>query len=120
MSKYKQERVAEDIKRELTALLREMKDPRIADAMLTIIHTELAGDLSYAKVYVSPLNGLDVAKEAVKALSSATGYFRRELGDRLHIRKAPEIKFIADNRVEKNMELFSILSDLRREREDEN
>ena len=119
MPNYKHDRTGEDIRRELTALLREMKDPRIADAMLTIIHVELAGDLSYAKIYVSSMDGLDTAKTAAKALSGAQGYFRRELADRLHLRKAPELKFIADNRVEKNMELFSLMSELRKEYSDE-
>ena len=115
MPNYKHDRTAEDIRRELTALLREMKDPRITSSMLTIVFVELASDLSYAKVYVSSMDGIDAAKTAVKALTGATGYFRRELSDRLHIRKAPELKFIADDRVEKTMDLFAKMARLREE-----
>ena len=114
MPNYKHGRTAEDIKREIAALLREMKDPRIAEAMLTVVRVELADDLSYGKVYVSSLDGIERAKQAVKCLKTATGLFRRELANRLHLRKAPELLFIADDSVEHSMEIFKKLSDLRK------
>ncbi len=106
MAGFRQDRVAEDIHRELVALIRELKDPRVKDKMLTVVRVEVTQDLSYAKVYVSALEGIDTAKEAVKGLVSATGRLRREVGQKLHLRKAPELKFIADDSVEHGMEIF--------------
>lgn len=106
MAGFRQDRVAEDIHRELVALIRELKDPRVNDKMLTVVRVEVTQDLSYAKVYVSALEGIDTAKEAVKGLVSATGRLRREVGQKLHLRKAPELKFIADDSVEHGMEIF--------------
>ena len=106
MAGYRTGRVSEDIKREIVALIRELKDPRVRDKFLTVVRVEVSSDLSYAKVYVSSMSGIDDAKEAVKGLASATGLIRREVGNKLHLRKTPELKFIADDSVEHGMEIF--------------
>ncbi len=120
MAGYKQDRVSEDIKREIVAVIRELKDPRIAGKMLTVVRVEVSRDLSYAKVYVSALEGLDTAKQAVKGLVSATGHIRREVGSRLRLRKTPELKFIADDSVEHGMEIFKKIEKLERKDDEEN
>ena len=115
MAGYRTDRVSEDIKREIVAMIRELKDPRVKDKMLTVVRVEVSSDLSYAKVYVSAFEGLDTAKEAVKGLVSATGRIRREVGTRLHLRKTPELKFIADDSVEHGMEIFKKLEEVSEE-----
>ena len=67
--------MAEDIKREMTAILRELKDPRI-DKMLTIVRTDLSGDMSSCKIYVSSFEGMERSKESVEGLKSAAGFIR--------------------------------------------
>ena len=109
MPSYKHDRVAEDIRREITVLIRELKDPRVKDKLLTVVRVEVSSDASFAKVYVSDLKGLAGAKEAVAALTAATGRIRREVGARLHLRKTPEIRFIADDSVEQGVNLFKKL-----------
>ncbi len=106
MAGYRVGRVSEDIKREIVAIIRELKDPRVRDKFLTVVRVDVSSDLSYAKVYVSSMSGIDDAKEAVKGLTSATGLIRREVGSKLHLRKTPELKFIADDSVEHGMEIF--------------
>ncbi len=112
MPGYKNARTAEDIKRELIAVLGEIKDPRVAGKMLTIVRVDVSSDCSYAKVYVSDLNGMDSAKEAAKALNGAQGFIRREIGQHLHLRKAPELKFIADDSTVHAMDIVQKLNDL--------
>ena len=84
MAGYRIDRISEDIKRELISLMRELKDPRVAGKMLTVVNVKVSNDLSYAKVYVSAMEGLNAAKEACKGLDSAQGYLRRSLGNNLH------------------------------------
>lgn len=121
MAGYRTGRVSEDIKREIVALIRGLKDPRVRDKILTVVRVEVSSDLSFAKVYVSSMNGIDDAKEAVKGLTSATGLIRREVGNKLHLRKTPELKFIADDSVEHGMEIFKkIESTVIADEEDEN
>ncbi|MBR5562253.1 MAG: 30S ribosome-binding factor RbfA [Clostridia bacterium] len=102
MAGYRIDRVSEDIRREIAAIMRELKDPRI-QGMLTVVNVEVSSDASFAKVYVSAMEGIETAKLAVKGLTSATGYIRREVGKRLHLRKTPELKFVADDSIEKGM-----------------
>lgn len=117
MAGYRIDRVSEDIKREIIAVIRELKDPRVMDKMLIVVRVEVSSDASYAKAYISALEGLDTAKEAVKGLKSATGYIRREVGKRLHLRKTPELLFIADDSIEHGMNIVKIMDDLRTEEE---
>lgn len=112
MGTYKQDRAAEDIKREITAVIRELKDPRIAEHMISVARAEVASDLSYVKVYVSAVEGIEVAKAAVKALTNATGLIRREVGKRLRLRKTPEMKFVADDSIEYGMNIAKKLESL--------
>lgn len=111
MAGYRNSRVAEDIKRELSVLMRELKDPRI-DKMLTIVRAELSGDMSYCKVYISSLGGVESTKESVKGLKSAAGFIRREIFHRLKLRKSPEFIFIADNSIERGAEISRKIDNL--------
>ena len=112
---YKSDRTAEDIKRELTVLITQLKDPRVREGMLTVVHTEVAHDLSFCKAYISSLQGIDAAKEACKVLNGAAkGFLRREIGTRLRLRKTPELKFIPDDSIEKSIAMFQKLHDAER------
>lgn len=112
MSGHRIERTTEDIKRELTAIFRELKDPRVADAFISIIRVDLTNDLSYCTVYVSAMEGMDRAKEAVKGLKSASGFVRRELGARLKIRHVPDLIFKATDSIEYSANISRILNGL--------
>ena len=98
MSSYRLDRTSEDIMRELTAILRHVKDPRVS-GMLSIVRVEVTNDMSYAKVYISAMEGLEAAKSAVKGLTSAQGFIRHELGTALHLRHTPELRFVADDSI---------------------
>ena len=111
MANYKNSRMAEDIKRELTAILRDIKDPRV-DKLLTIVRADLSGDMSTCKVFVSSLGGIEKTKESVKGLKSAAGYIRRELGRSLSMRAVPELRFVADNSIAHSAEINKILGTL--------
>ena len=110
MAGFHIDRISEDIKREIISLMRELKDPRIAGKLLSVVTVTVSSDLSYAKVYVSAMGGIEEAKEACKGLANAQGYIRRALGNNLHLRKAPELTFIPDDSIEKGMKIFEKLN----------
>lgn len=121
MASHKQDRTAQDIKRIVNAKMRELKDPRIGDAMmLTIVRCEIARDGSFCRIYVSSLNGMEHAKSAVLGLTSATGYLKREISNVLGLRKSPELKFIADDSVEYSAKISKILKEVLPEENKEN
>jgi ribosome-binding factor A len=111
MAGYRIDRITEDIKRELVHILREVKDPRVSD-MLTVVKVDVSNDLSYCKVYVSEVSGIEAARESVKGLKAASGFIRKRLGASLHLRKVPELKFIADDSIEKGFALFDKLKSI--------
>ena len=117
MSSYRLDRTSEDIMRELTAILRHVKDPRVS-GMLSIVRVEVTNDMSYAKVYISAMEGLDAAKEAVRGLKSAAGFMRRELGAALHLRHVPELRFVPDDSIAYSARIAKTLQDLHVNRED--
>ena len=119
MAGYRIDRITEDVKRELVHILREVKDPRVSD-MLTVVKVDVSNDLSYAKIYVSAVNGIEEAKESVKGLKAASGFIRSRLGSSLHLRKVPELKFVADDSIEKGFELFDKLKTLKFSEETDN
>ena len=121
MAGYRMDRTGEDIMRELTAILRTVKDPRVTTGLISIVRVDVTRDLSYATVYVSAMDGLDAAKSAVKGLVSAAGYMRRELGNALKLRHVPELHFVADDSIAYSARIAQTLSELAKdEKEDEN
>lgn len=118
MANHKLSRTTEDIKRELSAVLREVKDPRVRGAFVSIIRVEVTNDLSYCTVYISAIEGMERANEAVKGLKSAQGFIRSELAHRLTIRHVPQLIFKATDSIEYSANISRMLHDLERERSD--
>ena len=100
-------RINEEIQRELSALIRTVKDPRV-HGLVSLTAVDTTSDLRYAKIYVSVLDKSDV-KEVVKGLKSAGGYLRRELGRVLQLRYTPELIFVADDSIDKGAHILSML-----------
>lgn len=118
MSGVKSGRMSEDIRRIISAKMRELKDPRLdGGSMLTVIRCDVSGDGSFCKVYISSLEGFEKAKEAVKGLTSASGYLKREISNVLKLKKCPDLKFIADNSAESSVRIFEKLKSIKTEQE---
>ena len=104
-------RINEEIQRELSDLLRELKDPRVHKTMLSITRVETTPDLRYCKVYVSLLDK-EYTKETIAGLKSSSGYLRRELGRSLNLRYTPELQWQADDSITHGAHILDILSKL--------
>ena len=100
MAGFRINRVSEDIKREITAIIRELKDPRVMGKMLTVVRVEVSSDASYAKVYVSVMGSEEEKKASLEALKNATGFIKREIGARLNLRAVPHPTFVLDNSID--------------------
>ena len=103
-------RLSEDMKRELIAIIGGMKDPRV-QGFLTVV----APDLSTAKVHVSKMGEENATAEAVGALNRAAGHVRSEIAKRMHIRKAPEFRFVADDGAKYAAHINELIAGLERE-----
>ena len=117
-------RINEDIQRELSVLLRNIKDPRVNQGMISITSVITSNDLSQAKVYLSVYlstkkdtdSSADESqfneKQFMKGLKSASGFLRSELGRALNLRHTPSLQFEIDRSLERGAKINSILSEL--------
>lgn len=110
-------RINEEIQKELSALLRTVKDPRVQNTMISITRVETTPDLRYTKVYVSFLQEERV-KDAMAGLKSAGGYLRRELGRNLQLRYAPEIVWSLDDSINYGAHMLKLINSLEIKHED--
>ena len=111
-------RINEEIQKELSNLIRNLKDPRVQDTMISITHVETTPDLRWAKVYVSFLQE-EKAKEALKGLKSAGGYLRRELGSALNLRYTPELNWALDDSITYGAKMMKLINSLGVEKDED-
>ena len=104
-------RINEELQREISALIRTVKDPRVADAgMVSVTAVETTPDLKYAKIYISVLDK-SASAQVLKGLKSASGYLRRGLGQALNLRNTPELTFVRDDSIDKGAHILDMLRD---------
>ena len=111
MSSNKIARINDDIQRVISAKLRDIKDPRVQQGMISVTRVETTGDLRYAKVWLSVL-GLENEKEFRRGLKSAGGWLRHELGQSLELRYTPELVFELDHSIEYGAHISQMIRDL--------
>lgn len=104
-------RINEEIAKELSTLIRNLKDPRVQDTMISIARVETTPDLRYTKVYVSFLDE-SRSKDGIKGLKSASGYLRRELGRTLQLRYTPEIQWTLDDSIAYGAHMLELINSL--------
>jgi ribosome-binding factor A len=110
-------RVAEMIRREVSQLLFSgIKDERVGMGMVSVTHVDVAGDLQHAKVFVSVYGSAEDKAAAMEGLKSATGFVRSELGNRMRLRRTPEILFIEDASIEEGTKVLSLINRLSQDR----
>ncbi len=108
MSANRINRINEEVKRELSEILRDLKDPRIP-MMTSVVTVNVTNDLRYAKVFVSVLGDEAVKKDAIAGLKQAGGFVRREIGHRLNLRYTPELVWELDNSIEHGAHINELL-----------
>ena len=109
--------INQEIQKELSNLLRTVKDPRVQDCMISITRVETTPDLRWAKVYVSFLQE-DRAEDAMKGLKSASGYLRRGLGQGLNLRYTPEIQWALDDSITYGARMLKLINSLDKGKEE--
>ncbi len=105
------DRISEEVKRELSAVIRELKDPRFP-IMTSVVSVRVTKDLKFAKAYISVMGDETVKSGALAALKSASGFIRREIGHRLNLRNTPEFTFTIDDSIEYGAHINEILKEL--------
>ena len=112
-------RVSSLIKREVSQmLLNGIKDDRVGTGMVSVTEVDVSGDLQHAKIFVS-IYGTPEAKAAtMEGLKSSTGFVRRELSQRMRLRRTPELIFLEDDSLERGYYMSNLLDKISQERQD--
>ena len=114
MAKYRRDRINEEMTREVSDIVRGIKDPRVAKHLVSVVRCEVTPDLKYCKIYYPVLgadregDGFD-AKELKKGLISESGYIRGQIAERLNLRITPELQFVYDNSIAYGARINTIL-----------
>ena len=117
MLQYKRsDRLGDLIQREISDILhRRIKDPRVG--FCTIMRVDVSDDLRYAKVRVSIMGTEKEQKSTLVGLKSATGFIRREIGNRIPLRHTPEIVFVLDKSVDHSLRIAQLIEEGQEENE---
>lgn len=110
MANFRRGRINEEMAKEITEILRTVKDPRVTSALISITGVDCTPDLKFAKVYYSSIGGKDDDDGVKKGLASANGYIRTKLAQNLNLRQTPELKFIRDTSIEHGAYIEKLLN----------
>ncbi len=115
MPKYRRNRINDAVAHELTEIIRDVKDPRVSGAFVTVTGADVTADLKYAKIFYSVIGECD-EKELSRGLRSAMPYMRRELAHRLDLRMTPELSFVRDTGTRHGADIAQLLHEIAEKR----
>ena len=105
------DRVSEEIKRELSAIIRDLKDPRLPQ-MVSVVSVRVTKDLKFAKANISVMGDEKTKMGTFAALKSAAGYIKKEVSKRLNLRQTPDFTFVEDDSIEYGAHIEELLKNL--------
>lgn len=109
---YRVERLNSFLRQEISDIVqRYVKDPRLG-SFVSVTSVEITKDMRYAKIFISRYGTDQEKADTIKALESASGYIRHELGERMKTRRIPELSFRLDNTMEKAAKVLKIINDI--------
>ena len=111
----RQDRINEEAKKEISAIMRELKDPRINAGLSSVVKVDVTKDLRWCKVYVSVMGDEAAQKDTIEGLKSASGFIRKEIANRLGLRYTPEMIFELDKSIEHGARINEILKGINSE-----
>ncbi len=118
MANYRRGRINDEMLKEVASVLREVKDPRVQKAFVSVTAAEVTPDLKYAKIYYSFLKG-DDPKEVAKGLKSSAGFIRGQIAKRMNLRITPELTFVEDHSIKHGAHIATLLEGITFSDEDE-
>jgi ribosome-binding factor A len=106
------ERVNHLLREAISELLqRQVKDPRLG-GFVTVTEVAASPDLRYARVFISVLGDDEEKRKTLECLNAASGFFRKELGIRLRLRRIPELNFRRDDSIDRAARVLQLMKQL--------
>ena len=120
MVSYRNGRINEEIKKEVSNTIQnKIKDPRLS-AMVSVTKVDTTKDLSYTKIYVSIFGDKNAKKETIQALKSSTGLIRKEIGSHVKLRHVPQVIIEVDETIERAIHLETLFHQIKEKDKNKN
>ena len=116
MANYRRGRINDEVQKVVAAALRDVKDPRVQSAFVSVTAAEVTPDLKYAKIFYSALRG--TPKETAAGLRSCSGFIRRQIAQQLNLRVTPELTFVEDQSIAHGAHIAELLHKIETPSED--
>lgn len=113
----KNTRINGEVQRELSNIIRELKDPRIG-IMTSVVAVEVTPDLKFCKAYISVLGDEKAKEDTLAGLKSAVGFIRRQLAKNINLRNTPQISFIMDESIEYGVKMSKLIDEMNSKEEE--
>ena len=113
MAKHRAGRINDEMQKQVAEAMREIEDPRVADAFVSVTAVEVTPDLKFAKIYYSSLRG--DKKEVAKGLSSSSGFVRGYISRNMNLRITPELTFVEDHSIEHGARISALMKQIEEE-----
>ena len=110
MANYRRGRINDEMQKTLAEILREVKDPRVSGAFISVTGVDVTPDLKYAKVFYSAMRG--EKKEVYLGLKSSSGFIRRQVAQRMNLRATPEFTFVEDDSIAYGAHISKLLNSI--------
>lgn len=107
MAKHRAGRINDEMQKQAAEAMREIKDPRVSEAFVSVTAVEVTPDLQYAKIYYSSLRG--DKKEVAKGLASSSGFVRGFISRNMSLRITPELTFVEDHSIEHGARIAALM-----------
>ena len=107
MPKYRRGRINDEMQKEVAIAIRNVKDPRVSGAFISITGADVTPDLKFAKIYYSAMGG--DKKEIRLGLKAASGFIRGQIARSMNLRITPELTFVEDSSIEYGAKISKIL-----------
>lgn len=118
MANNRIEKINEEVRKELSTVIREMKDDRIP-VMTSVVKATVTPDLKFAKCYISIMGSEEQKKSAMDALKKAAGFIRHEMAGRMNLRITPQFNFVLDDSIEHAAHINELLHELDTHKKDQ-
>ena len=107
----KNTRVSSEVTRELSAIIRDLKDPRISP-MASVVSAQVTPDLKFCKVFISVLGSEEELHDTILGLKNASGFIRNQLAKNINLRNTPELLFVADTSIAYGVRMTKMIEDV--------
>lgn len=117
MANYRRGRINDEMLKEIAVTLRDVKDPRVQKAFVSVTAAEVTPDLKYAKIFYSYLSKDIDEKEVAKGLKAATGYIRSQIAQKMNLRITPDLAFFPDHSIKHGAHIAALLNSIEKKEE---